>query len=65
MIIYLLHYDNTDGDSESWNTFYTPCEAYSTAELREARKAELKQIDSDYEFVEEDLEVDHAKQTDA
>lgn len=42
MKLYLLYYDENTGAREEWNTFYTPCEIYSSDELRHRRIEELK-----------------------
>ena len=64
MKLYILNYDTDTGAREEWNTFYTPCEVFSTEELREARIAFLTQeLDEDgdpydYEFNKYDTELD-------
>lgn len=59
--IYLLYYDYDHGDRENWNVFYTPVEAYSTKELRDARIEEVKKA-PDYgdtlSYHEVDREID-------
>lgn len=63
-MIYLLFYDTDNGSREEWNTFYTPVEAFSSEELRNARKAKLMQAvddegeDCEYNFHEVEVEVD-------
>ena len=41
MNVYLLYYDTDYGDREEWNTFYTPCEAFTSKVKREERRAML------------------------
>lgn len=54
-IVYLLFYDTDDGCREEWNTFYTPCEAFSSATARSDRMIDLRT--RGYEFHTLDLEV--------
>lgn len=35
--LYMLQYDVDYGDRENWNTFYTPCEVFDSAEARMKR----------------------------
>jgi len=64
MKVYILNYDQDTGAREEWNTFYTPCEVFSTEELRAARIAVLKiAVDEDgepldYEFHTYETTVD-------
>lgn len=58
MMVYLLFYSHDSGDAEDWNTFYTPVEAFSTPEYREARRLNLAALDPDLGFEERDVEVD-------
>lgn len=59
-MIYLLFYDTNYGDREEWNTFYTPIEAFSSAEEREKRKDQIRKLAeyNDYEFHEMEIEMD-------
>lgn len=54
-MVYLLFYDTDEGSREEWNTFYTPCEAFATAEARTNRINDL--TPDGYEFHTLDLEV--------
>lgn len=49
---------DTRPQAEAWNTFYTPVEAFSTPEYREARRLNLAALDPDLGFLERDLEAD-------
>lgn len=63
MKIYLLYYDTDMGSREEWNTFYTPCEVFDSAEKRQARIDFIKaQVDYygepvEYGFHEVDTEI--------
>jgi hypothetical protein len=63
MKVYLLYYDTNHGNREEWNTFYTPCEVFDSAEKRQARMDFIqKQVDEDgepveYKFHEVDLDI--------
>lgn len=64
MKVFVLFYDHDGGDREEWNTFYTPCEVFSSVEKREARKVELtRKNDEDEEppllFHEIETEMDN------
>jgi len=50
MTVYILFYDVDYGGPESWNTFHTPCEVFSTPEERAKRIKELKAENPEYEF---------------
>jgi hypothetical protein len=56
--VYILFYDHDgSGTREEWNTFHTPCEAFSTAADRDARKQALSSADPDLDFHEIDLDM--------
>jgi hypothetical protein len=63
MKLYLLYYDHDYGDRENWNTFYTPCEVFDSAEKRQARIGFIEQQVNedgeplDYDFYEVDTEL--------
>ena len=67
MKLYLLYYDTDYGSREEWNTFYTPCEVFDSAEKRQARIDFINtQVDQDGEPVEYGFhEVDTVLMTDA
>lgn len=48
MKLYLLYYDHDYGDRENWNTFYTPCEVFDSAEKRQARIDVIQAQSEDY-----------------
>jgi hypothetical protein len=48
MKVYLLYYDTDLGTQEEWNTFYTPCEAFDSAEKRQARIDVIQAQSTDY-----------------
>lgn len=66
MKLYLLYYDTDMGSREEWNTFYTPCEVFDSAEKRQARIDFIKQqVDQDGEPVDYGYhEVDTVLMTD-
>ena len=66
MKLYLLYYDTDIGSREEWNTFYTPCEVFDSAEKRQARIDFIKQqVDQDGEPVDYGYhEVDTVLMTD-
>jgi hypothetical protein len=52
MKIYLLYYDTDHGGRDEWNTFFTPCEVFDSAEKRQARiDFIVSQVDEDGEPV--------------
>lgn len=56
--VYVLFYDHDgSGTREEWNTFHTPCEVFSTAADRDARKQALSAADPDLDFHELDLDM--------
>lgn len=55
MTVYLLYYDNEEGNREDWNTFYTPVEIFDNEKKREERKKELAA--QGFEFHEIEVEV--------
>ena len=63
MKLYLLYYDTDYGSREEWNTFYTPCEVFDSAEKRQQRIDFIQQqVDEDgepvgYVFHEVDTEI--------
>jgi hypothetical protein len=61
MKVYLLYYDNDYGDRENWNTFYTPCEVFDSAEKRQARIDVIQALSEDYKdddsFHKVDLDI--------
>lgn len=67
MKLYLLYYDTDMGEREEWNTFYTPCEVFDSAEKRQDRIDFIKaQVDQDGEPVNYGYhEVDTVLMTDA
>ena len=67
MKIYLLYYDTDYGSREEWNTFYTPCEVFDSAEKRQARIDFIrKQVDENGEPVSYEFhDVDTVLMTDA
>lgn len=64
MTLYLLYYDTNEGDREEWNVFYTPCEIYSTEQLRQDRITVLEgAVDEEgdprnYEFEKQEVVID-------
>jgi hypothetical protein len=58
MTLYMLSYDEDNGDREDWNVFYTPVEAFSSDEKRKARIEVLRAANCDYEFHEYEIELD-------
>lgn len=58
MKVYLLFYDEDFGNREAWNTFYTPCEAFTGPLVREKRKAFVLLKRPDVQFHELDLDID-------
>ena len=61
MKVYLLYYDTDLGSREEWNTFYTPCEVFDSAEKRQARidiiQAQSKNYKDDDSFHKVDLDI--------
>lgn len=61
MKIYLLYYDTDLGTREEWNTFYTPCEVFDSAEKRQARIDVIQAQSTDYKdddsFHKVDLDI--------
>ncbi len=55
MKVYLLFYDEEVGGREDWNTFYTPCEAFTGPLVRDKRKAYVLSKRPNVEFHELDL----------
>lgn len=55
-MIYLLFFDIDSGSREDWNTLYTPCEAFATAEMRDSRKAVIEKLNPEIDFHERELE---------
>lgn len=58
MSVYLLFYDTDDGSREEWNTFYTPVEAFPSAEARQLRRDWLSKKYKLLEFYELDLKYE-------
>ena len=48
MKVYLLYYDNDNGDRENWNIFYTPVEVFLSEAERQARIDVIKSQSEDY-----------------
>ena len=61
MKVYLLYYDTDYGSREEWNTFYTPVEAFGTAEMRQTRIDAIKAQSEDYKdndcFYTKDVDI--------
>jgi hypothetical protein len=58
-MIYLLFHDRDTGAREEWNTFYTPCEVFTTEAARQARRDFLgeKYKDLGIDFHTLDLDI--------
>jgi hypothetical protein len=61
MKVYLLYYDTDLGSREEWNTFYTPCEVFDSAEKRQDRIDVIQAQSTDYKdddsFHKVDLDI--------
>jgi hypothetical protein len=64
MKVYLLYYDTNYGGREEWNTFYTPCEVFNSAEKRQARIDFLIANTDEYTDVDRFYKVDKDIMTD-
>jgi hypothetical protein len=58
MKVYLLFYDEDNGERENWSVFYTPCEVFADAATRDARMAYVKTQRPDVEFDTREVDVE-------